>query len=728
MVKRIVVTALFSSALCFAYGQITIKGRVVDAGTGEPVIGANIRVDNSLTGGTTNARGEFEVNDLPDGKQTISITHVSYEPVHYSTSQSVDGLVIKLQESRNNLSQVVVTGTGTHRRMVDSPVPVNVLTARDLKEASITNLEDALTKLTPSFSFTTSGMGTEMMLNGLNSDYILVLENGRKLIGDDALQRIDMDNVKRVEILGGSASALYGSDAIGGVINIITDDSNNKVDASSTTKISDRGRISESVNLDLNLGKVSSFTSYQRKQSDGWQLSPVAEVTDKKTGEVKLEPTDKQAFTGYKSNTVSQRFEYAPTDKAVLHVQGAYYDFLNDRPVTEYKYNMFHQNYSYGAGLKYKVNRKAYIDADFYADNYTSAYDYIAKSGDFVPGDREVRKRQAYYNGNVKGIVNLNKKNKLSTGFEYIDENLTSESDNISGKSLYTLAVFAQDEWKISKRVSAVVGLRYIYNETFGDHFTPTASVMYKEGGFRGRFSFATGFRTPTLSELYSTDIAKTKNVYTIGNINLKPEESKNFTLNLEYVHSRFTVSATAFVNNVSNMINYRTLSPEEAEKYGDFDEVQQRDNIDKARVKGVTFNVNAYLGAGFSMNGGYSLTDAKNLITDTPLDKSIKHAGNLTAMWAKTWGLYRLNINVNGRAQSKRYSETYDFYSPKFMLWDLNTSHTFNLRSVILDAGVGVENLFDYKDDRPWNTSKPYATVTPGRSFYGRLTIRFKH
>ena len=68
-----------------------------------------------------------------------------------------------------------------------------------------------------------------MVLNGLNSDYILVLVNGRKLIGDDALMRINMANVKRIEILNGSASALYGSDAIGGVINIITDDSKNRL-------------------------------------------------------------------------------------------------------------------------------------------------------------------------------------------------------------------------------------------------------------------------------------------------------------------------------------------------------------------------------------------------------------------------------------------------------------------------------------------------------------------
>lgn len=726
MLKKLVLTTMLVSVCCIVSAQITIKGRVVNSETGEPVVGANIRVDHSLKGGTTNGKGEFIIKDLPGGKQTLQVSHVSYESKRYATSKSVNNAVIRMTESHNNLSQVVVTGTGTHRRMIDSPIPVNVLTAKDIKEANVTNLEEALTKLTSNFSFSTSGMGTEMVLNGLNSDYILVLMNGRKLVGDDALMRVNMANVKRIEILNGSASALYGSDAIGGVINIITDDSKNNVDASSTTKVSDNGRFSEAVNLDLNVGKLSSYSSYQRQQSDGWQLHPMSETVSKK-GEVKLAPTDKQAFTGYHSNTVSQNFSYSLNNKTTLYAQGSYYNFLNDRPVTEYKYNMYHENYSYGFGMKYMVNKKAYIDADFYSDNYKSAYDYIQESGDFKVGDKETRKKQYYYRGNVKSIIKLNSKNKLSAGMEYLDEKLESESDNISNKTLYTMALYAQDEWKIAEALQAVVGLRYIYNETFEDHFTPTASIMYREGGFRGRLSFATGFRTPTLSEIYATDIAKTTNRYTIGNLELKPEESKNFSFNLEYTHSRFSVSATAFVNNVTNMINYRTLSDEEAAQYGDYDEVRQRDNLDKVRIKGVNVNANAYLGLGFNLGAGYTLLDARNLITDNPIDKSVKYSGNVNAQWSKNWGLYGLNINMIGRGQGKRYSETYDYDSSGFMLWDLNTGHTFNLKYFILNAGLGVENLFDWTDSRPLNTKKPYSTITPGRAFYASLTIRFK-
>lgn len=137
---------------------------------------------------------------------------------------------------------------------------------------------------------------------------------------------------------------------------------------------------------------------------------------------MKLDPTDKQAFTGYHSNTVNQSFSYSLNHKTTLYAQGSYYNFLNDRPVTEYKYNMYHENYTYGFGMKYIVNKKAYIDADFYSDNYKSAYDYIQESGDFKIGDKETRKKQYFYRGNVKSIIKVNSKNKLSAGLEYLDE------------------------------------------------------------------------------------------------------------------------------------------------------------------------------------------------------------------------------------------------------------------------------------------------------------------
>ena len=249
MKVKLLLTAITLSCLAIdVLAQVSISGKIVSADTNEPVVGANIRIDQSLSGCTTNGKGEFNINNLPDGKHVLRITHVSYTPKSVTTKGGEKNLLIKLQDSFTNIGQVVVTGTGTHHRMTDSPVPVSVITAKDLSNASVTSLDEALQKLTPSFSSMTNGMGTTLSLNGLPDDYFIFLENGKRLYGDDTYARINVAKIKRIEILNGASSALYGTNAIGGVINIITDDAKNAINVSSDTRYASKGRFTQSVN------------------------------------------------------------------------------------------------------------------------------------------------------------------------------------------------------------------------------------------------------------------------------------------------------------------------------------------------------------------------------------------------------------------------------------------------------------------------------------------------
>lgn len=730
MKKRSVLTAMMLFIAGYVAAQVTIQGKVVNAETGLPVDGANIRVDHSLAGCSTNAKGEFALRNLPEGVHELRVTHVAYAPKSVSMKSGETDVVIRLENSPVNIGQVVVTGTGTHRRMKDSPVPVSVITAQDIRDANLSTMEDVLTKMNPSFAFVTNGMGTTMSLNGLNDDYILILENGRKLAGDDRLDRINVANIKRVEILNGAASALYGSDAIGGVVNIITDDVKNAILVSNDIRYGSKGRLTESVNADFNKGKFGSYTSYQRQQADGWQLNPLeaAYATDKTT---KLKyrnpendkPTDREAATAFFSNAVSQRFVYDITDRLSLGVRGSYYNWENDRPASVYKYNMNHETYNYGLGLKYMINKSAYIDADFYSDNFTSRYDSIVQPG------KETRKKVHYYNGSVKGIFKIGEAQKFSVGMEYVKETLMSVSDDLDGENMYTLALFAQDEIRVWKNLQAVIGVRYIYNEFFKNYATPNVALSYKWRDLNVRASYASAFRTPTLSQLYATDVAKTTDMVTIPNFNLKPEKSDYFMLNAEYVHSRFSFSLSGYINKIRDMINYREIDPSIAEQlgYGSHAEAQQRDNLNRAEVKGVKASLNLYAGAGFSIGGSYHFMDTEDKTTGDPIDKSVKNVWTANARWGHRWGFYRLNINLNGRIQEGRYSKTYYYDpAPNFSQWDLNTHHAFTLKSVVLEPGFGIENLFDKVDDRPWNSN--YSTLNPGRSFYATLGIRFRH
>lgn len=755
MKKKVSLTALLCCMVVSMFAQISLSGKVVNAETNDPVVGANIRIDHSLAGCTTNGKGEFTISNLPEGKHLLSVTHVSFLPQKYTANTGEKDILIKMTESYINLGQVVITGTGTHRRMSNSPVPIQVITAKDLGNANVTSLEDALVKLTPNVTTMTNGMGTTLSLNGMNEDYMLLLENGKRLTGDDRYTRINIGNVKRIEILSGAASALYGSDAIGGVINIITDDAKNTVNVSNYTHYTSKGRFSENINADINSGKFSSYTSYQRREADNWQVNDTDENGYK---------TGRPMSTGFMSDNISQRFAYNATDRLSFYVRGNYYNYNTRRPETAtyfkkgkkkdedgkpiyeetqaYTYNMLHDTYTYGAGAKYMINKSAYIDADFFADNYTSKYDYFLKSGDFERGDKETRKKTRYYNATVKGIFKPNSWNKVSTGIEYINENFSSESDNISFKNMYTFALFAQDEITILRDLQAVVGVRYLYNENFKNYATPNVALMYKIDHFNFRASYATGYRAPTLSQLYATDEAKTASRYTIGNPNLKPEKSNFFSLNGEYTCSRFSIAATGFYNDIKDMINYRVLSDEEIQQMGlgelheQFSTIRQRDNVDRSKIKGISVNANFYLGAGLTLGGGYIYTDTeaktlehdsktnKDVVVITPVDKSVKNAANVHARWDHDWNNYHLNVNLSGHIQGERYSSTYG-YAPKYQQWDLNTRHTFNLDTFILEPGIGIENIFNKRDDRPWNSN--FSTINPGRAVYVSLAVKFK-
>ncbi len=697
--------------------QVAISGRVVDAGSRRPVAGAYVRVDKSMQKAVTNADGEFQLSGLSDGSLLLSVTHVSYEPQSVRVENGGSGLQIELKESNLNVGQVVVTGTGTHHRLKDSPVPVHVLTQKDIAQVNATTVDEVLQMLSPSFTTMTNGMGTFLNFNGLSDDYFVFLLNGRRIGGDDAFSRINVNNIKRIELLNGASSTLYGTNALGGVINIITDDAKNSISVQSDTKVRSKARVSESVNVDVQKGKVGSYTSYQYETADCWQLSPYEE----KKGE--LVETNKIASTGYHTNLLTERLTFDVNDHLSFYAEGDYYRNVTNRPFDVYAYDVFHESYGYAAGAKWLLKDGNYLTADFNTDIFNSKYNYYKKSGTFEAGDDVLRKRTRYHNASLKGIFNLGKHHKLSVGSEFVFDALKSVSDNIDKETDNTIALFAQDEVKILSQLKALVGLRYLYHNVFGSYATPNVSVLYSLPHLNIRASYSAGYKAPTLSEVYATDIAKTTDRMTLGNQNLKPEKSNYFSFNTEYNYRWFSLSGSVFLNKVRDMIDYATISTgdEAMSKYG-HKTVRQRQNINRAQLFGVNLSAIAHLGYGFSLRAAFSYLYAKDEETGNPLDKTIKNSWTLGAGWTRTWGVYTMNASLNGQIYSRRYSETYG-YAPHYTLWNLNTSHAFRLKKFVIEPGVGIENLFNWKDDRPYNSN--YATLNPGRTAYASIKLR---
>ncbi len=666
----------------------------------------------------------------------------------------------------HDLNPVVITGTGTYHRSDDSPVAVKVITAKELKDLQVASLQEALSRLTTSVTTHTNGMGTFVNFNGVSDDYIVILENGKRVSGDDRWNRLSMDNVKRIEIFSGAASALYGSDALAGVINIITDDSHSPVTASSSTRFLSHGRLDQDINVDVNTEKFSSRTSYTHHQADNWQVNHYQAFDEDGTEVLKL--TGRPMSPGFHSNNISEKLEWRFDDRWSVYLRGSYYDYVTDRPQSAtyftqkktkvtvpegspegysyaytakqaYTYDLHHRSYTYGGGARFTPNSHIHIYLDVYSDNFSSDYDYWQTAEEEAYD--ETRKRTHYVNETLRGIFRLADWNKLTAGAEFVQESLNSESDGIDFEKTNTYNLFAQDELKIVKGLEAVVGVRYTQNDHFGAAFTPNAGLFYHIGGFRLRASYAGGYRTPTLSQLYATDQAKTTARYTLYNTELKPEKNHFFNVNAEYSNKWMSVSVTGFINKIRDMINYRTMTQEEiaadatllALQDEGWKTIRQRDNIDRATLRGVSASLKFILPYGFTIGGGYTFTDSKAetqsldtktqqyVTTESPVDKSVRHVGTVLASWDKTWKNYHLNISINGHIQGERYSSTYG-YADGISQWDITTRHTVKLRHFTLEPGLGVENVFNQRDTSPWNSN--FSTINPGRSIIASMRM----
>jgi len=652
-----------------------------------------------------------------------------------------------------NLNPVVVTGSGHHQRLKSTATPVRVLSSQEISEQGISTLDGALTRMMPQASMAPSSMGTFLRLNGLGNKYILILINGQKLSGDISnnvdLNRINMSRVKRIEVLDGAASSLYGSDAIAGVINIITDQpTQDMVGVSSDTRVSGHGVLTESVGLDIYKNGFGSYTSYSHDRADSYRNN---DLEYKKDSDTETQSSIAPLFTGYRSDVIGQKFTYAPNQHLALNAGMDYSYKITDRPNTRddiiggTDYEMRYKGLRLSLGGIYKFTARNSLQADFVTDRfrYGKEYDVATKSNQ--PGDYVQSKKQRMTEGQLKTILGLTPGSTTIIGADWRKDYLNATSGNID-RDVYSLAAYAQHEMKFLSDFTATVGLRLTHHETFDNRLTPKATLMYAPGNFRFRATYSSGFRAPGLDELYYHyfSVNRGKAQISFGNQALKPEKSNYFSLNAEYRTQTVAVSVTGYLNRINDMVVKQNVDVDDASRQmlmEEFPEMTQDQadkmvsyalyqNSDKGDVKGVQVNVSANVFRGLNLSANYVYTYARSMSGDawTVLERSIRHAATIAANYHHSWGRYGLTVNLNGRLQSKTYYTGSYEDAPGFGLWNLNTTHSFDVvKWAYLEPSLGVENLFDKVDRRIDSSTRKYALYTPGRMLVVGLKVKFK-
>lgn len=659
---------------------------------------------------------------------------------------------------QDSIPEIVVTGTGTEHYLKDAPVQTEVISGKMLDSYAGATLEDILSGLCASFDFSAGDMGANMQLGGLGNGYILILVDGKKMHGDvggqNNLGLIDPARIERIEIVKGAASALYGSDAIAGVVNIILKKHRENILIENTSRGGSYGEFRQSNTVQFKVGKFTSSTNFQLKHSDGWQNTT---YEDPNRYEYPITNSINKTVNRYTDWQVAQRFDYQATKNLSLYADGSFYRKRIYRPcgVPDYKtYDFLYRNSSVATGGKLKLKNSNSIMLDVNYDSHAYYYMYTRETWDkeyddsgkeisfpYFPGDKGLQSDQSRLLLQLKGIFNLPYFNRLSVGTDteinWLDApRRLDEKDQVSD---YTTSFYAQDEWTPIERLNITAGGRLTVNQNFGVRITPKVSALYKLGAFNLRATYSEGFKTPTLKELHYRYIRQMSIIsLNLGNTELDPQTSRYVSGGLEYNGTRFSINVTGYCNWVDNMITLVTIplsqAPGDLVVTYDPARVRQYQNMDDARTYGVDVNAKWTPVQSLTLTGGYSYLDTEanqydeedQVMKHVIIDGMAHHRATVSAIWTHAWrrSNYRLGIGVYGRIQSKRYYQD-DGNGKAYNLWRLNTRHQFKLgKRWNAEVNAGIDNIFNYYETTYHSLN--YGTTTAGRTFYGSLMIQF--
>ena len=666
---------------------------------------------------------------------------------------------------QDSLQEVVVTGTGTQHLLKNAPVQTEVITHRMLKDYGGRSLEDILAGLTASFAFNQDDMGSQMQLNGLGNDYILVLIDGKRIHGDvggqNDLSLIDPQNIEKIEIVKGASSALYGSDAIAGVINVITKKHNEGFLVENSTRGGSYGDLRQHNGLGIAIGKFKSYTNFHLQHSDGWQNTA---TEDPRQTEFLIEDSRNMTVNRHTSWQVSERLTYEPMKNLEFYAEGSTYWKRIYRPSGKYAavdvktYDMAYRNQSLAAGGIWKLKKTDKVTLDVNWDRHAYYYHYTDTTltdgydprGNFTPyypyfpGDEELQSDQRRIMAHLKGIFTLPYDNRLSAGLEWRYDYLEAPMRVAGGVARdNTEAVYVQDEFRyvFSPKVAMNItgGLRLNNNGQFGLNLSPKISGMLSLGdNIRLRATWSQGFKTPTPKELYYRYVKYMNGTYLyLGNEGLKPQTSNYFAVSGEYNWQGLNVTVTGYINKVKDMITLVTIpnSQAPAEYIVKYDprKTRQYQNLETAETKGVDVSVRYRLNREWMLGGSYSYldTDAKKYDTnhdklvDVVIDGMAHHKGSWFATWNHDFSsVYHMGIGLYGRMSSKRYYQI-NGDGKGYQIWRLSTNHEFPVsKKWLFRLEAGIDNIFNYVD-RTYH-GLHLGTTTPGRTIYGTLTIRF--
>lgn len=655
-----------------------LYGRIVEAGSGAPLVGAQVEVEGPVARGTlSGSGGEWRIPSLPAGEYRVRVRHLGFVERVLSAvlPRGAPGLVISLTPAALPLDAVVVTASRRLQRLADAPATTELITRREIEQARVSDLS---TLLVERLGIQLEGghpAGEGVMLQGMGSERVLILLDGQPMVGRLSgqidLSRIPASMVERVEVVKGPQSALYGSEAMGGVVNVITRRAaeqpwNVELDAVAGTQ----GRTDLGGTLRGSLGSFRYLVDGGRRHSEltpgrGEERGAMASRHD---GLLTLGWMPDSSFQLEASALLlAERQRWRA---------GQVYHFADNR------------QWSGRAGAQWSrgVHRLAptlYLTEFSHLSRRATSPEPVAGSGQHEV--QRLAEGELLFNTAWRAAA-------FDLGLEAKREEI--RSDRVQGRDrvLHGLEPFAQATlalggWRL------VPGARLSWSEQWGTHLTPRLAVLYRPAATLAlRGSVGRGYRAPGFKELYMEflNLGAGHGYAVRGNPDLRPETSTNLSASVEWTAGRAYLRGQLFHNRFADFIETRLA--------GDSAGLAQYTygNVADGYTRGAELEGGFARGA-LRLEAGYAYLEARDAASGEALLGRPAHSGRASLEYALPVGLRAALGGVYTGTTPVQRSEAGVVERGGFLRFDLRLAQPLPRG---LELSLGARNLFDRRPE----------------------------
>ncbi len=610
-----------------------ITGKVSSNNEALPYV--NVYLKGTSIGSSTNESGFFTIENVPEGDYTIVASFTGYKKTEKQITVEGHVVIVKLElKESQSLDEVIITGTLKAVSRLESPVPVEVYSPTFFKKNPTPNIFEALQNVNgvrPQLNCNVCNTG-DIHINGLEGPYTLVLIDGMPIVSGLStvygLSGIPNSLIEQVEIVKGPASSLYGSEAVGGLINIITKLPENAPLVFADSYASDWGEANIDVGFKANIGKKANMLTGINYYN---YSNPIDNNNDNFT-DVTLQDRI----------SVFQKWDFKRKNNRQFSLAGRY--FYEDRWGGEMQWNPTFRggNEVYGESIytsRYELIGNYQLPVD---EKVNFQFSYSDHDQNSVYGNIPYLAKQRIGFGQLiwdKPLKNHDLLFGLAARYNFYNDNTpaTSTSDEVTIPS-----IFVQDEIQLSEKHHLLLGARYDYDDRHGSIFTPRIAYRFKPSEDDIiRLNAGTGFRVVNLFTEEHAALTGSRDVIIEGA--LEPEQSYNVNLNyLKKLYTKngqiFTLDASAWFTYFTNAIipDYDT-NPNQI-IYGNLD--------GNSTSKGLSFNVDALLGSGINASVGATFQDVSQKEDGVKTRQILTE--RFTGVWSFSYKHYPSNLKID--------------------------------------------------------------------------------